>query len=129
MRISESLRWRIESVDAFHVKHEGAWVRFAKLIEEMNRRSFPDAEVPEDLIEHVLDINAASQPAKRARSQPQLFGDQLFLVRLQRTAERIDSMLQCNTMPLARDDDRFTPTEGVAGKRRQSSDQGIHALS
>src|ERR1044072_9320491 len=94
----------------------------------MNLRSFPDAEIAKDHIQHVLDVDAARQPAKRAGSQPQLLGDQLLLVRLERASERVDSMLQCSTMALARDDDRFTRTQRIAGKGRQGSDEGIHAL-
>ena len=94
----------------------------------MNLRSFPDAEIAKDHIQHVLDVDAARQPAKRAGSQPQLLGDQLLLIRLERASERVDSMLQCSTMALARDDDRFTRTQRIAGKGRQGSDEGIHAL-
>jgi hypothetical protein len=41
-------------------------------------KSFPDAEVAEDHIEDVLDIDAAGEPAQSDGGEAKLFGDQLL---------------------------------------------------
>jgi len=67
----------------FHVKHSRAWVRSAKSNERMNLYSLSHAEIAKNHVEHIFDVDPTGQPAQRPRGQPQLLGDQLFLVRLQ----------------------------------------------
>ena len=40
--------------------------------------SFTNAEIPEDHVQDILDIDPAGQPAKDSRGRPQVLGDQLF---------------------------------------------------
>ena len=44
----------------------------------VSRESFPDAELPEDHVQHVLDIDGAHDPTQAIRRQPQLLGAQLL---------------------------------------------------
>ena len=93
----------------------------------LNQDSFSDTEITENNLEHVLDIDAPGKPSEGTGGQPQLLGDQLFLVCRKRAPERFDRLLQCNTVPLTGDDDRFTSAEGDSGKGRQGRDEDIHA--
>lgn len=46
------------------------------------KTSFPDAEPAEDLIQNVLDVDPASDAAKRRRSTPQIFSAQFGMRRI-----------------------------------------------
>ena len=45
-----------------------------------HRPSLPDAESPEHLIQHVLDIHAPGDPAKRISGLTQILGTKLHIV-------------------------------------------------
>ena len=100
----------------FHVKH---------------RPSLPDAEVAEDHVEHVLDVNPAGQAAKRTTGEAKLRGNQLSLAgaaNRQRTAQRVRRLLQCNTMALAGDQRGLGGAEGVAGESGEVGHKRVQPL-
>jgi hypothetical protein len=86
-------------------------------------RSFTNAEVAEDLVEHVFDIDAAGQSAKGPGGVTQFFGDYLFARRpcsaLRHGAvQGGGSVLKCAPVARARYDRRF------ANRKRFSSELG-----
>ena len=40
------------------------------------KQLFPDAEIPEDHVQDVLDVDLTGEAAERAAGQPELFGHQ-----------------------------------------------------
>ena len=82
-------------------------------------QSFADAEIAEDHVENVLDVDPAGQPAERPGGQPQFLGHQLLAPdgpSAQRAFERADGLLQRPALPLAGDERRF-------GSRRSNPSQ------
>ena len=68
--------------------------------------SLPDAEVAEDHVEDVLDVDPAGEAAERPGRQPQFLGDQLLLAGAadrQRPAQRVRRLPQRVPMALAGD--------------------------
>ena len=51
-------------------------------------QSFTNAKVAEDHVEHILDVDASGQAAKRNGRRTQLFGDHLLALALVRLGER-----------------------------------------
>ena len=52
--------------------------RQVTLIRKLCFQSFTDAEVAEDDVEDVLDVDPAGQPAERGGRNPQFLGDELL---------------------------------------------------
>ena len=77
---------------------------------------FADAEVPEDHIENILDIDPASKPAKGSGGGAKLLGHQVLLTgeaRRQRPVQSRQRFLQHMPVPGAGDQRRFrTAGEG-----------------
>src|SRR5260370_12437539 len=81
----------------FHVKH-----------------LLPDAEVAEDHVEDVLDVDPSGDPSEPARGEPELLCHEILLaVRslLDRALQRLDGFGQRRTMARPRDDARLPQAE------------------
>src|SRR5260370_12532474 len=81
----------------FHVKH-----------------LLPDAEVAEDHVEDVLDVDPSGDPSEPARGEPELLCHEILLaVRslLDRALQRLDGFGQRRTMSRPRDDARLPPDD------------------
>ena len=73
----------------FHVKHSASGAGSCETV-------FADAEVAEDHVQNVLDVDPAGQPAERVRGDAQLLGQQILAggdsrIRARRSAARVSS--------------------------------------
>ena len=70
----------------------------------MYSRLLPDAEVPENDVQNILDVDPASQPPERSRREPKFLGDDVLAAALgERPAQRLGGLAQQHAMPLAGD--------------------------
>ena len=90
-------------------------------------RSFPDAEVPENHVENILDVHAAGEAAERAGGEAELLGEDIFARRFARSRGRArrrlpaaaaaDARASPEPARASRDDRRRTPPAPRAGAR------------
>src|SRR4029077_5231579 len=96
--------------------------------------SFTNAEVAEDLVEHVFDIDAAGQSAKGPGGVPQFFGD-YFLARRPCSALRHGavqgggSVLKCAPVARSRYDRCFANRKRFSSELGQSAEQCVEPLA
>src|ERR1700722_4302698 len=78
--------------------------------------SFPDAEIAENHIQNILDIDPACQPAQGRCRRPQFLSDQFFLPNglVQGAIQRRSGSLQAFAVPHTSYDARFRPNEVFA---------------
>src|SRR5208282_3807082 len=84
--------------------------------------SFTNAEIPENHIKDIFDIDPAGEPPQRRRSRAQFFGDEFLSpsVLSQGAIERRDRFLQRPSMAYAGNDARLRRREiflGIGRKR------------
>src|SRR5690242_1861832 len=86
---------------------------------------FPNAELAEDHVEQILDVDPAEQLSERERRHPQLLRGELLskLHRLEAPPQCDGSFLKQLSLSLACDQAGFVGTEEVARERNQRVDQ------
>src|SRR5690349_7133279 len=97
-------------------------------------QSFTNAEVAEDLVEYVFDIDTAGQSAKGRGRLAQFFGDQLLARSLYSTLRRravqgCGGFLKCATVPRPRYNRCFAKCKRVARELSQRAEQCIEPLA
>ena len=97
-------------------------------------QSFTNAEVAEDFIQHVFDIDAAGQSAKGPARVTQLFGDQLLARPLHNTlcygaVQRCGGFLKYVTVTSPGHDCRFASRKRVSSECGQRAEQCIEPLA
>src|ERR1041385_8112298 len=110
---------RSRPVGMFHVKRPGP-------------SSLPDAEIAEDDVEHVLDVDLAREAPERAGREAEFLGDQLLAGRgpeREGPRQRVPRLLQCNPMPLAGNEGRLPLAERLPRKGGQVGYQALHPLA
>ena len=93
-------------------------------------QSFTNAEIAENNVEDVLDIDPAGQPAERRRRRPQFLGDQLFAPGAalgQRPVQRRNGVLQRPAVTGAGHEGGFCGREIIPGEGRERRYECIRA--
>ncbi len=92
----------------FHVKQPGV----------LCRRLLPDTEVPEDHVEHVLDINPAGETAESGGCQAKLLSDDFFpsgVLARGRPLQRIQGVLKGSPVTGPGNENRFASASELRG--------------
>jgi hypothetical protein len=92
---------------------------------------FPNAEVAENHVENVFDIDAAGEAPERERRQAQFLGQDIVAAGAvgERAGERSRRVRERETLPLARHQRRLTRFELFARKHSQAAEKIFHALA
>src|SRR6516162_4211600 len=90
-----------------------------------NRRSLPDAEVPEDHVENILHIDAPEQPAERIGRHSQIFRGELLAAtdHVHAPLQRVRGLLQQLPLPLPADQPTLARSKIIPCERDQGGDQ------
>ena len=85
---------------SLHVSHSTEFRKpFVSSVLRVPDRLFPNAEIPEDQVEQILNIRAADQPVHRAQGQPEIFGIQFRFGRHHGPFQRHRRILQTLPVP------------------------------
>ena len=87
---------------------------------------FTNAEIAENHVEDILNVNSASESAKRARRQSQFFGHQLLATSSRGAHESRRCLFERAAMPFSRDQRGFAHIEKSPCMIGQRGEQRLH---